>query len=259
MPRPVKAVVGAARTDCAHPGMPATTDASDSGSTMAKTCDCGCGQPTPIAKQTDRKLGHIKGQHVRFIQWHHLRLLIPAKQPCTIDDCNRVQAARGWCSKHYSRWQNTGSPTALRGHPVAARPIRERLRERIDTTAAGGCWLWTGTLTDKGYGTVSYNAQTQYVHRLMYELERGTIPDGHEIDHLCRNRACCNPAHLEPVTGAENVRRGISPSTLFNRTGRCQRGHILAAVGVYVSPKGHRMCRGCIALRQARRARKRAA
>ncbi len=71
-----------------------------------------------------------------------------------------------------------------------------------------GCWIWLGSLNNKGYGTVQFNRRTQYAHRAAYFTHVGPIPEGLELDHLCRNPACCNPSHLEPVTHAENLHRG---------------------------------------------------
>lgn len=71
-----------------------------------------------------------------------------------------------------------------------------------------GCWDWTGTKTDDGYGRVHTDAGMRVAHRVIYELLVGEIPEGHDLDHLCRNRACCNPQHLEPVTRRENLLRG---------------------------------------------------
>lgn len=75
-----------------------------------------------------------------------------------------------------------------------------------------GCWPWQGAVAPNGYGLVnclnhSGRRSTAGAHRVAYELERGPIPDGLELDHLCRNSVCVNPAHLEPVTHQENVRR----------------------------------------------------
>ncbi len=70
-----------------------------------------------------------------------------------------------------------------------------------------GCWHWTGAKTDKGYGRFYLNGN-KHAHRISYELLIGPIPNGLVIDHLCRNPSCVNPAHLEPVTHVENVKRG---------------------------------------------------
>lgn len=72
-----------------------------------------------------------------------------------------------------------------------------------------GCWLWLGGHTPAGYGQIWYSGRQGYAHRFAYELFRGPIPSGYDIDHLCRQRACVNPAHLEPVTHLVNVRRGL--------------------------------------------------
>jgi excisionase family DNA binding protein len=71
-----------------------------------------------------------------------------------------------------------------------------------------GCWTWTGPLLPNGYAQTSHFGQSKYVHRLSWEKANGPIPDGLVVDHLCRNRACLNPEHLEVVSNWENLRRG---------------------------------------------------
>lgn len=93
--------------------------------------------------------------------------------------------------------------------------VIERIQARI-TVDENGCHVFTGAL-DRGYGRIGIGPRAEgigYTHRLMYEAANGPIPEGLHIDHLCRNRACCNPDHLEAVTQAENNRR----AAVANRT-----------------------------------------
>lgn len=85
-----------------------------------------------------------------------------------------------------------------------------------------GCWLWSGSSHSSGYGQFSVAAHPERAHRHAYETLVGPVPDGLELDHLCRVRCCVNPAHLEPVTHAENLRRG--ESGMAKRT-HCPKGH----------------------------------
>lgn len=115
-----------------------------------------------------------------------------------------------------------------------------------------GCWEWTGWKNQYGYGRFSINGKSVSAHRHAYELRNGPIPDGLQLDHLCRNTLCVNPDHLEPVTSKENTRRSESLPMLANREGVCFRGHSYAEHSYYRD--GVRMyCRTCE--RENRRAR----
>lgn len=106
-----------------------------------------------------------------------------------------------------------------------------------------GCWDWVA-LDPEGYGRWSQRRGTKMAHRRIYELLRGPIPKGLTIDHLCRNRACCNPDHLEPVTFLENVMRGHGPAAQNARKTHCPQGHPYNAIRVDGKLRGRR-CSVC--------------
>ncbi|MGA4541309.1 HNH endonuclease signature motif containing protein [Uniformispora flossi] len=83
---------------------------------------------------------------------------------------------------------------------------KARLRSFVELK--DGHWLWTGSTNRKGYGRFWFQGRSEEAHRVAYELFVGPIPDGLQIDHVCRVRPCVNPEHLEPVTHEENYRRG---------------------------------------------------
>ena len=139
------------------------------------------------------------------------------------------------------------------------RPIIPRLESRSRLTPEG-CWEWFGAKSPAGYGTISWLGRDRPTHRVAYELLVGPVPDGLQLDHLCRNRACLNPEHLEPVTNRENTRRGL----LGVLKTHCKHGHEYTTENTRITPEGKRVCRICHrgreAIRQkARRATKRTA
>lgn len=130
------------------------------------------------------------------------------------------------------------------------RPAAERFWEKVQITE--GCWLWlAGTSTDN-YGVFTLRRHVQVrAHRFSYEQLVGEIPEGLHLDHLCRNRACVNPAHLEPVTSRVNTLRGVGPSARNAAKTHCDSGHPLDEDNTY-HHEGRRRCRACRAEAQRR-------
>lgn len=125
---------------------------------LIRYCACGCGQHTSVAKRNSKRLGHVKGQPVKYVCGH------------------------------------------------GAWPYREPYVEQ-DTGHATPCWIWQRAKMNKGYGWMHVKGRNVLAHRHYYERHRAHIPEGLELDHLCRVPACVRPDHLEPVTHAENMRR----------------------------------------------------
>ncbi|WP_425061836.1 HNH endonuclease signature motif containing protein [Roseovarius confluentis] len=128
----------------------------------------------------------------------------PAKT-CRVSNCGGKHLAKGLCRKHYLRKYRTGS---LNTSVLYGETALNRVLSKVVKTQSG-CWEYTGKLTPKGYAHVkSDDGKMRFAHRIVFEAYIGPVPEGKEVDHLCRNRSCCNPDHLEAVTHQENCRRG---------------------------------------------------
>ena len=107
-----------------------------------------------------------------------------------------------------------------------------------------GCWDWVGALRH-GYGRVHDRGRSVPAHRVSYERAKGPIPTGLTIDHLCRNRACGNPDHMETVTNVENVMRGVSAPAQNARKTHCKHGHPFTPANTGFFGRGYRRCWTC--------------
>lgn len=126
---------------------------------------------------------------------------------------------------------------------MAITAVSKRFFAKVDVSTIDQCWLWTAHLNNKGYGEFSFNGKVALAHRVAYELFVEPIPEGLVIDHVrsrgCVSTACVNPAHLEPVTQRENMRRGAVATATH-----CSKGHPFNEANTYVRKSG-RYCRAC--------------
>lgn len=179
---------------------------------------------------------------------------------CSVGQCGRRPKARGLCMPHYKRWRRWGDPTATR--PVV--PVEERFRRNVSAGPApenrpglGPCLLWTAGKTKQGYGGFHPSkGETVLAHRWAYINAGGSIEADQVLDHLCRVRTCVNPAHLEPVTNEENLRRGAGYGLRNGMRNSCINGHLYTPENTYLDPSGGVRCRDCARVRDRTRRRR---
>lgn len=135
---------------------------------------------------------------------------------------------------------------------------QQRFWSKVEKTR--GCWLWIGATSTKGYGRACVDGRFYQAHRLAYEWSKGLIPEGMQLNHLCRTRHCVNPAHLRPVTNRENslAPGSLSPSKANAERLTCAKGHNLTPENTYRKPShpSWRVCRTCKAESRTRDKRK---
>lgn len=123
--------------------------------------------------------------------------------------------------------------------------VIERFSSKYKVNNAG-CWVWNAGKTDDGYGQFGVKPYWNVrAHRWSYLYYRGRIPEDKQLDHLCRNRICVNPYHLEIVTAKENVRRGLSVTNKLRMQADCKRGHPLSGENLRMTSTGNRACKIC--------------
>jgi hypothetical protein len=135
--------------------------------------------------------------------------------------------------------------------------ILERFWQKVEINTSTDCWTWRSQTLQKkgrfgeGYGLFWFNGRTVLAHRYSYQELVGPIPAGLTLDHLCRNRSCVRPSHLEPVTQAENNARRPAFVSFNAAKTHCPHGHEYTSENTYIRPgTAWRMCRTCIANRQ---------
>lgn len=168
----------------------------------------------------------------------------PERRLCTIDGCNEPRGtSKLYCEKHRTRIRRHGDPSvALKDHT----PAVERWKTSYTVDPETGCWLWTGPVyKDQGHGFIQDGARKRYMaHRFVWERIVGPIEKGLVLDHLCKNKRCVNPEHLEAVPQAINALRGGIDGGNAAKT-QCVNGHDFTPENTYIRSNGWRSCRAC--------------
>jgi hypothetical protein len=127
-----------------------------------------------------------------------------------------------------------------------------RLMRNVVRVPESGCWLWEGAVSKLGYGRIAFEGKAKFAHRVAFTTLVGEVPDGMELDHLCKVRSCVNPYHLEPVTRLENMKRS-GAFVYRQQRSHCPKGHELTEDNKYFAACSNKyLCRACLKARKQR-------
>lgn len=207
------------------------SDMVDNTATPPPLCACGCGEPVRPGK--------------RFIHGHNRRMERPGPNPSGLCMCGCGQPTA--IATQTKRTEVRGKPRRfIFGHSSRLQRLNSQ-QFIIDEDT--GCWIWQ-LGKNQGYGQLTVAGVAYRAHRYFYEQRYGPIPEGFTLDHVCRNRACVNPDHLEPVPNKVNVLRGTGITAINARKPACIHGHPFDETNTYVTPQGARQCKTCNRERQ---------
>ena len=160
-----------------------------------------------------------------------------------------IGSLHGFLTARLKETTMTASPIVQPKIEIHSQSVADRFWPKVNKTDT--CWLWTGSIKEKGYGRFFLNKRKVPAHRVAYELVKGPIPEGLQIDHLCRVRHCVNPDHLEAVTCRTNILRGEGVAAQQHRKTHCKRGHPFTSDNTEIVKKnGKPMGRRCIICRK---------
>ena len=180
---------------------------------------------------------------------------------CWVGSCREPYDKWGMCTAHEKQWLLEHPRIKTRYHGTND----DRFQKYVEVGHGGwgatreGCWHWLSSLSDHGYGLFGKSqgdgkSALVRAHRYSYELYTGPIPEGMDLDHLCRVRPCVNPEHLEAVLPATNILRGTGPSAVHAVKTHCPQKHLYSPENTKISTSGARICRKCVTTHSLARA-----
>lgn len=193
---------------------------SKEGPNPSGLCQCGCGRPTPLATHTSRSRGLVKGKPTAYFPGHSSRWKDhdsgkgPNPSGLCMCGCGKPAPIATKTNRQFGHVK--GQPVRfIKGHSNCIAPHNSYC---VDPET--GCWVWQGHLHN-GYGRMlTPEGVVRPAHTVFYETKFGPLPEGMEPDHLCRNRECVNPDHLEPVSRRVNCRRGAKAKLTAEQVAR---------------------------------------